>query len=106
MSFPRAVEAPQLNIEPPTLDEIVCRVAQQAPELVGDLLAVLASRPELLRPYRERQPSTTRLARLKAASDAQELIRTYLEDRVRRRYRLAAERAGLIPGGMADGFDD
>ncbi len=107
MSYPRAVGAPPSKPEPPepsTVDEIVRRVALRAPELLGDLLAVLASQPELLRPYRERQPSAGRLARLQAAAGAPELIRTYLEERVQRRYRIAAARAGLVPSGLSDDF--
>jgi len=105
MSFPRAIATTDAAPQPPSVDEIVCRVARESPELVGDLLAVLASRPELLRSCRRREPSAWRLARLQDFPGAREIVRTYLEERKRRRNLAAAARAGLIQGGMAEEAD-
>lgn len=105
MSYPRAIEQTEVDPEPPAVDEIVCRVVQQAPELVGDFLAVLAARPELLRSCRRREPNAWRLARLQEVPGAREIVRAYLDERKRRRTFAAAARAGLLPGGVA-GEDD
>lgn len=105
MSFPRAIETTDAAPKPPAVDEIVCRVARESPELVGDLLAVLASRPELLRSCRRREPSAWRLARLQDVPGAREIIQDYLAERKRRRNLAAAARAGLVPGGLAEEAD-
>lgn len=105
MSYLRAIQAPDDEPKPLALDEIICRVARESPELVGDLLAVLASRPELLRSCRRREPSAWRLARLQDVPGAREIVQDYLAERKRRRNLAAAARAGLVPGGLAEEAD-
>lgn len=105
MSYPRAIESPDADRKPPGVDEIVCRVVRETPELVGDFLAVLARRPELLHSCRQREPNAWRLARLQDVPGAREIVREYLDERRRRRKLAAAARAGLLPGGI-DGEAD